>query len=89
MRNTNLLLTKIQFPTVTNPHLELTCLSPVVGNLMVMLAVLRRAVMRTARNIFIFNLALSDLLFAVTIPFTVIDALNWAWPLPNSPIVCR
>ena len=62
---------------------------PVFGNLLVMSAVLRRKEMRTARNIFIFNLALSDFLLATSIPFTVFDALTRAWPLPYSGIGCR
>jgi NADH:ubiquinone oxidoreductase subunit 5 (subunit L)/multisubunit Na+/H+ antiporter MnhA subunit len=61
----------------------------VFGNLMVMSAVLRRKKMRTARNIFIFNLALSDFLLATSIPFTVFDALTRAWPLPYSWIGCK
>ena len=61
----------------------------VCGNLLVMCAVLRRKTMRTARNIFIFNLALSDFLLATSIPFTVYDALTRAWTLPYSGIGCR
>ena len=61
------------------------------GNLVVMCLVLRRKVMRTARNIFIFNLALSDFLLAITIPFTVYDGLTktWTLPLPYSVIACK
>ena len=59
------------------------------GNSAVMFAVMRRKEMRTARNIFIFNLALSDFLLATSIPFTVFDALTRAWPLPYSWIGCR
>merc|ERR1719336_414526 len=44
--------------------------------------------MRTARNIFIFNLALSDFLLATSIPFTLFDALTRAWPLPYSWLSC-
>ena len=50
---------------------------------------LRRKSMRTARNIFIFNLSLSDFFFTVSIPFTLMDALTWAWPLPSSTLACR
>jgi len=60
----------------------------VTGNLLVMCAVLRRKEMRTARNIFIFNLALSDFLLATSIPFTLFDALTRAWPLPYSWLSC-
>ena len=59
------------------------------GNSAVMFAVLRRKEMRTARNIFIFNLAMSDLLMAISIPFTVMDGLTRAWNLPESLLACR
>ena len=61
----------------------------VFGNLLVMSAVMRRKQMRTARNIFIFNLSLSDFLLATSIPFTVMDALTRAWPLPHSWLACK
>ena len=61
----------------------------VCGNSTVMLAVVRNKEMRTARNIFIFNLALSDFLMATSIPFTVLDGLTRAWPLPSSTMACR
>ena len=59
------------------------------GNSAVILVVLRRKEMRTARNIFIFNLALSDLLMTTSIPFTVIDILTRAWKLPEYVFACR
>ena len=49
----------------------------------------KRKEMRTARNIFIFNLALSDLLMAVTIPMTLMDGLLRSWNLPDSYVACR
>ena len=61
----------------------------VCGNSTVMLAVMKSKEMRTARNIFIFNLALSDLLMATSIPFTVLDGLTRAWTLPRSILACR
>ena len=61
----------------------------VCGNSAVILVVLKRREMRTARNIFIFNLALSDLLMATSIPFTVFDGLTRAWSLPESILACR
>ena len=61
----------------------------VCGNSAVILVVLKRKEMRTARNIFIFNLALSDLLMATSIPFTVIDGLTRAWNFPESILACR
>ena len=76
------------FPIITSTKTE-RCLVLVFGNLLVMSAVLRRKKMRTARNIFIFNLALSDFMLATSIPFTVFDALTRAWPLSYSWIGCR
>ena len=61
----------------------------ICGNTTVMLAVVRNKEMRTARNIFIFNLALSDLLMATSIPFTVMDGLTRTWTLPHSILACR
>ena len=42
------------------------------------------------RNIFIINLASSDMLIGVTMPFTALDSLYLHWPLTDqSPIYCR
>ena len=59
------------------------------GNLAVMLAAVCRPELRTARNIFISSLALSDLLFAVSIPLTVMDAATLSWLMPPSLELCR
>ena len=61
----------------------------VAGNLLVMLAIVIKKETRSARNVFIFTLALSDLLFALTIPFTVVDAVTRSWVLPVSLDLCR
>ena len=44
---------------------------------------------KSARNVFIFNLALSDFLIACSIPLTVIDGFNISWVLPHSLNLCR
>ncbi|KAG5671907.1 hypothetical protein PVAND_002076 [Polypedilum vanderplanki] len=60
------------------------------GNILVVLAVLRNKSMQTARNIFIVNLAISDLLLClVTMPLTLIEVLSRFWPLGNSVLVCK
>ena len=42
------------------------------------------------RNILVMNLALSDLLAALTLPSTAMDALWQHWPLPSqSLLACR
>ena len=65
------------------------CLHSVLGNCLVIMATLQSKEMRTARNVFIFSLALSDLLLAVTIPLTVLDGMTRSWILPNSDNLCR
>ncbi|XP_070507775.1 neuropeptide F receptor [Chironomus tepperi] len=60
------------------------------GNILVVLAVLRNKSMQTARNIFIVNLAISDLLLClVTMPLTLIQVLSKFWPLGNSALLCK
>ncbi|XP_023344207.1 neuropeptide F receptor [Eurytemora carolleeae] len=65
------------------------CLFSVIGNSLVMFAFMGRKQLRTARNIFIFNLAFSDLLFSLTIPFTALDGLSNHWPLGDSILACK
>ncbi|KAK8390052.1 hypothetical protein O3P69_012933 [Scylla paramamosain] len=60
------------------------------GNSLVVLAVIRKPAMRTARNVFIINLAISDLLLClVTMPLTLMELLTQYWPLGDTPFVCR
>lgn len=50
----------------------------------------RKPQMRTARNLFILNLAISDLLLClVTMPLTLVEILSKYWPLGRQPIVCK
>ena len=60
------------------------------GNSLVMMAVIRNPAMRTARNVFIINLAASDLFLCLaTTPLTVVELLTQYWPLGNSPLLCK
>lgn len=60
------------------------------GNSLVVLAVVRKPSMRTARNVFIINLAISDLLLClVTMPLTLMELLTQYWPLGDTPLACR
>ncbi|XP_069937515.1 neuropeptide F receptor-like, partial [Cherax quadricarinatus] len=60
------------------------------GNSLVVIAVVRKPAMRTARNIFIINLAVSDLLLCLlTMPLTLMELLSQYWPLGNTPLACR
>ena len=50
------------------------------GNLLVIFVVIRNRAMRTARNIFIVNLAVSDLMLClVTMPLTLVEILYQTW----------
>uniref|UniRef100_A0A672IPD4 Neuropeptide FF receptor 1 n=1 Tax=Salarias fasciatus TaxID=181472 RepID=A0A672IPD4_SALFA len=59
-----------------------------VGNILVCLIVLENRRMRTVTNLFIFNLAISDLLVGIfCIPTTLVDNLITGWPFSNT--VCK
>lgn len=54
----------------------------VTGNGLVCAAVIRKPSMRTGRNVYIINLAISDLLLCIfTMPFTLVDIALKFWPL--------
>ncbi|GAB6024995.1 receptor [Chamberlinius hualienensis] len=58
------------------------------GNGLVCLVVLRKPLMRTARNIFIINLAISDLLLCLfTMPFSLAEILLKTWTM--SEFMCK
>jgi neuropeptide Y receptor len=60
------------------------------GNSLVVCAVARKPAMRTARNMFIVNLAISDLLLClITMPLTLMEILTKYWPLGRCPFVCK
>ncbi|XP_078105774.1 neuropeptide FF receptor 1 like 2 [Sander vitreus] len=59
-----------------------------VGNILVCLIVLANRRMRTVTNLFILNLAISDLLVGIfCIPTTLVDLLITGWPFSNT--VCK
>ncbi|XP_033946479.2 neuropeptide FF receptor 1 like 2 [Pseudochaenichthys georgianus] len=59
-----------------------------VGNLLVCLIVFENRCMRTVTNLFILNLAISDLLVGIfCIPTTLVDNLITGWPFSNC--VCK
>jgi len=61
-----------------------------IGNSLVVSAVIRKPSMRTARNLFVINLAVSDLLLCViTMPLTLMEILSTYWPLPSSLLLCK
>lgn len=57
----------------------------VAGNGLVCMAVARKPSMRTARNVYIINLAISDLLLClITMPFSLVEISVKFWPLGES-----
>jgi neuropeptide Y receptor len=61
-----------------------------LGNCLVIWAVIRQPTMRTLRNTFITNLAVSDLLLClVTMPLTLLEIITKYWPLGDSVISCK
>ncbi|XP_037943439.1 neuropeptide F receptor-like [Teleopsis dalmanni] len=61
-----------------------------VGNVLVVVAVVRKPIMRTARNLFILNLAISDLLLClVTMPLTLMEILSKFWPFGSYAVLCK
>lgn len=60
------------------------------GNMLVILSVIRRPTMQTPRNMFIVNLAISDLLLCtVTMPLTLMEILAKYWPLGEHAFICK
>lgn len=60
----------------------LLIITGVIGNGMVCAAVIRKPAMRTARNVYIINLAISDLLLCLfTMPFTLMELSTKYWPM--------
>ncbi|XP_049862343.1 neuropeptide F receptor-like [Schistocerca gregaria] len=60
------------------------------GNSLVVCAVARKPAMRTARNMFIVNLAVSDLLLClITMPLTLMEILTKYWPLGKQVFICK
>ncbi|XP_004620343.1 nociceptin receptor [Sorex araneus] len=60
------------------------CVGGLLGNGLVMYVILRHTKMKTATNIYIFNLALADTLVLLTLPFQGADVLLGFWPFGNA-----
>jgi len=60
------------------------------GNCLVLATILRSPDMRTARNVFIGNLAVSDLcLCVVTMPLTLVEVVYQRWHWGATPLLCH
>lgn len=58
-----------------------------IGNTMVCFVICRRMKVKSVTNYFIMNLAISDLLYTLCVPFDVYATVNNAWPY--GAIMCR
>ncbi|XP_041922059.1 LOW QUALITY PROTEIN: mu-type opioid receptor [Alosa alosa] len=66
---------------------SIVCVVGVVGNVLVMYVIIRYTKMKTATNIYIFNLALADALVTSTLPFQSVNYLMGTWPFGD--ILCK
>ncbi|XP_006639672.1 nociceptin receptor [Lepisosteus oculatus] len=65
----------------------IVCVVGLVGNCLVMYVIIRYTKMKTATNIYIFNLALADSLVLITLPFQGTDVFLGFWPFGN--VLCK
>nr|XP_057940789.1 opioid receptor, delta 1b [Doryrhamphus excisus] len=66
---------------------SLICVVGLLGNVLVMYGVVRYTKMKTATNIYIFNLALADALATSTLPFQSANYLMSMWPFGQ--LLCK
>ncbi|KAF5900703.1 delta-type opioid receptor-like, partial [Clarias magur] len=66
---------------------SIVCVMGLVGNVLVMYMIIRYTKMKTATNIYIFNLALADALATSTLPFQSVNYLMGTWPFGD--ILCK
>ncbi|XP_053477803.1 mu-type opioid receptor [Ictalurus furcatus] len=66
---------------------SIVCVVGLVGNVLVMYVIIRYTKMKTATNIYIFNLALADALATSTLPFQSVNYLMGTWPFGD--ILCK
>ncbi|XP_008306498.1 delta-type opioid receptor-like [Cynoglossus semilaevis] len=73
-------------PIITAVH-SVVFVVGLLGNCLVMYVIIRYTKMKTATNIYIFNLALADALVTTTMPFQSTDYLLNTWPFGE--VVCK
>ncbi|XP_016893014.1 mu-type opioid receptor [Cynoglossus semilaevis] len=66
---------------------SIVCAVGLVGNVLVMYIILRYTKMKTATNIYIFNLALADTMVTSTLPFQSVNYLMGTWPFGD--VLCK
>ncbi|XP_070273541.1 mu-type opioid receptor isoform X3 [Myotis yumanensis] len=66
---------------------SIVCVVGLFGNFLVMYVIVRYTKMKTATNIYIFNLALADALATSTLPFQSVNYLMGTWPFGT--VLCK
>ncbi|XP_007430765.2 mu-type opioid receptor [Python bivittatus] len=66
---------------------SVVCVVGLFGNFLVMYVIIRYTKMKTATNIYIFNLALADALATSTLPFQSVNYLLGTWPFGTT--ICK
>ncbi|XP_005993198.1 delta-type opioid receptor [Latimeria chalumnae] len=66
---------------------SVVCVVGLIGNILVMYGIVRYTKMKTATNIYIFNLALADALATSTLPFQSAKYLMGTWPFGE--LLCK
>ncbi|XP_037541971.1 mu-type opioid receptor [Nematolebias whitei] len=66
---------------------SIVCMVGLVGNVLVMYIIVRYTKMKTATNIYIFNLAVADTLVTSTLPFQSVNYLMGTWPFGD--VLCK
>jgi len=69
------------------PFMQVICILGLIGNLLAMIVVCNSPTLKTASTIFIFNLALADFLFLLSIPIATASLLMEKWVFGN--IMCK
>ena len=67
--------------------LTMICICGLIGNLMSMIVFSRNSSMKTASMVYIFNLALADFLFLLTVPMTITNIILRRWVFGE--IMCK
>ncbi|KAG9344335.1 hypothetical protein JZ751_011004 [Albula glossodonta] len=71
--------TPVVIAIVITTFYSIVCVLGLVGNVLVMYVIIRYTKMKTATNIYIFNLALADALATSTLPFQSVNYLMGTW----------
>ncbi|NXX51568.1 OPRD protein, partial [Tricholaema leucomelas] len=79
--------TSILIAIVITAFYSVVCVVGLLGNVLVMYGIVRYTKMKTATNIYIFNLALADALATSTLPFQSAKYLMETWPFGQ--LLCK